>query len=139
MIGNEGAYMAEAEQAQARDVYERLGEHGARLTALEVTQHRDKQDTNNQLREIREVLARIEIRDRGHNGGPQLELLLNRVLDVLSKPPLPPPAPAFPIGSEIVNALKARGAGPVSAVGYFMGGGSLAGMIVWIVLALLGG
>lgn len=132
---NEGAYMAEAEASQARDVYERLGEHGARLTALEVTQHRDKQDTNNQLREIRDVLARIEGRDRGHNGGTQVELLLNRVLDVLSKP-APPPTPAFP--PDILGALRGRGAGPLAAAGYFMGGGSVFGLLAWAALALLG-
>jgi hypothetical protein len=103
----------------ALDVAERLGEFGARLTALEQTQHRDKQETNAQLREMRDILHRIETRERPTPATtPAIEMLLGRMLDVVGKP-TPPPSPVDDIAHAVAAKIRADRGGFVmpAAVG----------------------
>jgi hypothetical protein len=117
-----------------RDIAERLGEHGARISALE----RDRSETNAQLREIRDMLHRMD-NGRGSNGSQ--ELLLNRVIDLLSKPVPPQPSIANDITAALAAVAAARpggGAGRATGmgaiVGYVLGAASLA----WLLRGILG-
>ena len=125
-----GARSARSEERHLQ-VAATLGDHGARITALEA----DKADTNNQLREIRGILQRIESARAQGAASPTVELLMNRVLDVLAnpKPPLPQPS-AGELVTAIAQAMGAkRSTDPLAVIGWALG----AGVLAWIARGLI--
>lgn len=112
-----------------RDIAERLGEHGARIKNLE---DRDRA-IDDQFREVRAALNRIEAAGRS-NGGPNTsDQLMHRVLDVLAKPHAPTPD----IGQAIAEAMRAkRTTDPFAVFGYLLGGTTLGGGLTWVLMAL---